>query len=330
MAQLEARQRLQYLHSRGITSASELHRISGVPLRTVYNVLHRIESGVAMEHHQVAGRPSLLSTNDKRRIAQLALTHPLLSASEIRDIAVQSGTAAVSVRTVQRQLKASGIVKMVPKNALPLTPQQKKQRLLFCQEHLHDDWSTTFFTDESPFSFHRNKSQRWSSHGVRRKVPHPKFPKTIMIWGGISMMGPSTLAIIRGSVNQYTYQQVLHDHLLPAASVYYGDHSWRLQQDNATPHTAASTREWLHQNVPIVLSWPPNSADLSPIENIWAVMKPKVEKATVENFSEFADVVEKIWNELDPFMMRNFINTMPLRMQACVDLHGDEIDLNLL
>ncbi len=80
-----------------------------------------------------------------------------MAASEIRDIAIQSSTAAVNARTVQRQLQLSGIVKMVPKNALPLTPQQKEQRLLFCQEHLHDDWSTTHFTDESPFLFYRNK-----------------------------------------------------------------------------------------------------------------------------------------------------------------------------
>ena len=327
MAQIRAREHLAFLYRRGFTSASDLHRISGAPLRTVYNVLHRIKAGVPMEHASGAGRPGHLNANDKRRITQLALRHPLKSAKWIRDRAVEAGTNVVSVRTIQRHLKAGGIIKMVPKDSLPLTPQQKVQRLLFCKEHLHDDWSTTFITDESAFYFHRHKEKRWSSRGIPRREPHPKFSRQVMIWGGISMMGPTSLAVIEGSVNQYSYQQILHEHLLPAASGYYGAENWRFQQDNAPPHKAASTREWLRNNCPVVLDWPPNSADLSPIENIWGIMKPKVEKETATNFADFSQAVVKTWNEMEPDMIRKCIDTMPLRMKLCVELNGDEIKL---
>ncbi len=59
-------------------------------------------------------------------------------------------------------------------------------------------------------------------------------------------------------------------------------------------------------------------------------MKHKVEKAKGKNPYNFTDILQNIWNKLDPVMIRNFVKTIPLRMKACIDMHGDEIDLNVL
>ncbi len=48
------------------------------------------------------------------------------------------------------------------------------------------------------------------------------------------------------------------------------------QQDNVKPHTAAITTAWLHSRRVWVLYWPACSLDLSPIENIWHVIKRKI------------------------------------------------------
>jgi transposase len=329
MARQEKRDRLLYLYNRGFTSARELSEISEVPLRTVYDILHRIQVGHTMQHRAGAGRPQLLSTVDKQRITRLALSHPLSSANEILDSAVKRGTPSVSVRTIQRQLKASQVIKLTPKHTLPLTLAQRQQRVAFCQQHLDDDWSRTVFTDESSFMFHRDRAPRWSSGGKPAKVPHSKFPKTVMIWGGISVMGKTTLAIVRGSVNQHRYQDILHEHLLPNATAYYGDF-WRLQQDNARPHTAISTMNWLEENVPAVISWPANSADLSPIENLWGLMKHRVEKASAKNWEDFVMDIQDVWDSFDSALLSRFIDSMPQRLRACIAAEGGQIDLNLL
>ncbi len=48
------------------------------------------------------------------------------------------------------------------------------------------------------------------------------------------------------------------------------------QQDNAKPHTAAITTAWLHSRRVRVLNWPACSSDLSPIKNIWCIIKWKI------------------------------------------------------
>lgn len=328
MAQEENRKRLQYLFNRGYTSGVALCEITGIPKSTVYDVLARIRAGGDMDHHPGAGRPLSLDVNNRRRLAQLALKHPLLPASAIRDRAVLRGCPSVSARTVQRSLSRSGIFKMVPKPALALTPEQKAKRVLFCDAHLMDDFSKTFITDESSFLLERHRCPRWSATQPLH-IPTSKFSRSVMIWGGISTMGPTSIAIIQGTVDQYKYQEILAEHLLGVADAYYGD-DWRLQQDNATPHVSRSTKKWLDANVPAVLAWPANSADLSPIENVWTIVKDAVEKSEPKNLNEFRDSIVSTWNKIDPELTSRLMASMPLRLKACRDLRGEEINLKLI
>ena len=53
-------------------------------------------------------------------------------------------------------------------------------------------------------------------------------------------------------------------------------HSCLFQQDNAKPHSAHVTTAWLHGKRVRALVWPACSPDLSPIENVWHIMKHKI------------------------------------------------------
>ncbi|KAI6649942.1 hypothetical protein LOD99_6306 [Oopsacas minuta] len=71
-------------------------------------------------------------------------------------------------------------------------------------------------------------------------------------------------------------------------------------QDGAPAHTAKLTQEWCKQNLPAFwqkAKWPRNSPDLNPIENLWSILKDKVEEfeqtSTVNNLVKN---LEKAWS----------------------------------
>jgi len=51
------------------------------------------------------------------------------------------------------------------------------------------------------------------------------------------------------------------------------------QQDGARAHASKATVAWLDTNIKHYIppeDWPPNSPDLSPIENVWSIMATAV------------------------------------------------------
>jgi transposase len=75
-------------------------------------------------------------------------------------------------------------------------------------------------------------------------------------------------------VNEAVYKSILEEYLLPEIRSI----EWPMifMQDNAPAHTCQLVKDFLHSVQLPVLNWPPQSPDLNPIENIWAIMKQKL------------------------------------------------------
>lgn len=106
-----------------------------------------------------------------------------------------------------------------------------------------------------------------------------KHPPSVMIWGSISASGPGPLFFVEGTMRQDQYLNILKNVFLPsiqdirdAGSCYY------FMQDNAPCHTAKTVKNFMaEENIPL-LPWPGNSPDINPIENIWRLLKIKINK----------------------------------------------------
>ncbi len=66
--------------------------------------------------------------------------------------------------------------------------------------------------------------------------------------------------------------------MLPSADqLFKEDADFIFQQDLAPAQTAKSTKSWLNDHGVGVLDWPANSPDLNPIENLWGIVKRKMQ-----------------------------------------------------
>jgi hypothetical protein len=265
-----------------------------------------------------------LSTSDKKRISNIANSNPKLSCAQIGKIAASRGSPEVHPTTVLRHLKKSGYLKLIPKKIPILTERHRKNRVEWCKKHLNTDWSKVVISDESMFQLFRHKVGMWGKK--RRNVKAPTHSPQVMVWGAISSRGATPLIFIKGSVNSQKYIKILEEALISTMDFLYPD-GYIFQQDNAPCHKSRIVKKWFKDNLVVIMDWPAMSSDLSPIENLWAIIKNKLETMERMKMSEWIKKIDEIWQEFSPTYLAKFMESMPKRLEECIASNGRTIRL---
>ena len=146
-----------------------------------------------------------------------------------------------------------------------------------------------------------------------------------MIWGCITVHGPGFMCKIDGSMDQHLYKQILTDELLKTIEWYDMDPKKVIfQHDNDPKHKAKSVQEWLNDQEFEVLKWPAQSPDLNPIENLWAILKRRLNQyeQPPRGMVELWERVQAKWDEIDKEMCMKLIESMPRRIDAVLKSKG--------
>jgi transposase len=97
-----------------------------------------------------------------------------------------------------------------------------------------------------------------------------------------------------------------------------------MQEDNAPWHTAKIVRRYLASQKVKILSWPPQSPDLSPIENLWKQIKNMIGKMRhrIKNISQMENALAKVWPTIKGETLLKLNRSMPTRLNAVLKNKG--------
>lgn len=150
--------------------------------------------------------------------------------------------------------------------------------------------------------------------------------------GAFSSQGPVTLFLFTENLNSNKYCEIIESHLFP--NVHRVGPRWRFQQDNSPVHTAGVTKQLFEDHRIRVIDWPANSPDLNPIENLWAILKQKVEKKVNIHIlkkkkistSEFQEIIRQEWDDIDRDTFLNLSRSMTNRITELIEKNGEKIN----
>jgi transposase len=233
-----------------------------------------------------------------------------------------------------------------------LTAAHKQRRITFAREHRHwtvEDWANVMFTDESPFKvFYVPNAQNDTVWGSQEEnvpsAPQMKFSPSVMVWGGMTARGLTSLHFVPNGIrlnSQYYITNILEQVVKPAferqsdngsvmqRKLFVDNDLGIFQQDGARCHTSAATTKWLDDNLPSHIKpkeWPPNSPDLSPIENLWSILSLSVYKdPEPKNVAQLKRRLQRAWRSIEVGTLQSLIQSMPDRVGAVIKQKGNTV-----
>lgn len=326
-------------------SATAISQELGVPLSTVYATLQRLR-----EHHTLhdlprSGRPRKLQAAQLRDVPQLLKRDHLRTSLDVQMYLAETYGLHVSRKTVLLRLKEMGVKAYHIKPRPLLTHKHRAARVKWCKETLailRDNpnyFDKVVFSDESTVDRvpkGNNKvrllPQDEQPHGARS---HPRALHgggSVQVWGAISRHGGLFgHGFLDGTLTARSYINMLKKNLLQPANEQFEDEEWIFQQDNASAHTSEFADEHLDRLAAefnfTVMAWPAHSPDLSPIENIWSIIKDILSRSEISpdliSLREHTEIVIEQINDPDNrWLFDRLYDSMADRMHEVIHNGG--------
>ena len=327
MPRLSQRQRIEALMmlSRG-DSVDNVSRAFNCHRNTISKLRARFQQTGTFADRPRTGRPRVTNVRLDRHFE---LTHTRRRFQSATTTARQYG---ISRDTVLRRLRHC-VRPIRPRRAYVgnvLERRHRVARLNWARLHLRwqrRQWDRIVFSDESRFnlSHHDGRVRVFRRRGERFAdacvVERNRFGGgSVMVWGGIMGNRKTDLVNVNGNLNAAQY---INQVLRPVAVPFVNQHApATFMHDNARPHTARLTQQYLNANGVNVLPWPAVSPDLNPIEHIWDLLGRKVRSRHVNNLQELQNALQIEWNNIPAHVVQRYVNSMRRRIEQVIRQTG--------
>uniref|UniRef100_A0AAZ3SMF3 Transposase n=1 Tax=Oncorhynchus tshawytscha TaxID=74940 RepID=A0AAZ3SMF3_ONCTS len=273
------------------------------PKSTIYRIIKNFKESGSVVVKKTSGCPRKSSKRQDRLLKLIQLQDRGTTSTEHAQEWQQAGVSA-SARTVRQRILEDVLVSRRAAKKPPLSRKSIGDRLIFCKRYR--DWTgVKSFSLMYPHSdclghpekklVRRRQAGRYHQSCVMSTVKHPE---TIHVWGCFSVKG------VRSKEQ-------------------FGDEQCFFQHDVAPCHKAKVITKLLgDQNIDVLGPWPGNSPDLNPIENLWSILKRRVDKQKPTNSDKLQALIMQEWATISQDVAQKLIDSMPGQIAEVLEKKG--------
>ena len=240
----------------------------------------------------------------------------------------------ISERSIRKYLIHNDLRAFRKSKKALLTTKMVKKRFEWAKKMQSKEdgfWDKVIFSDESYISLYsghpiytrRSKNSKDSFLNARNYNMAPKHPIKVMIWGCFSRKGVGMVKVVNETMKSESYIDVLKNKLIPSARQMFGDNEYIFQDDSAPCHRSKIVKKFEVENQIDVLEWPGNSPDMNPIENLWAILKQKVNSYQPKTRTELVSSIVRVWHHEIPIeLCEKLVDSMNKRISTLYQNKG--------
>lgn len=324
------------IHALRYNSGWSIRRIAtelGIPSSTVGTCIYQ----PVTPPQRPRGRAPLLTTPIRQQLVAHATASHEQRLKPLRQIALELGIN-VDNRTLTKAFDKEGYHRRVATEKPLLTPAHITNRLYWaniCKDWTQEIWNRLIWTDEASFRVGRGRvfvtrrpEEKYLSDCC---VPKYRDYSCVMVWaciGGDGSKGP-LLIWDRGdwgNFNSASYRQ----RIVPLIQSFLQEHEiFRVgigrslvMQDGASSHRAHATKQCFYERAIRLIWWPANSPDLNPIENVWRLLKQRVQSRFPCTKEELIQVIQEEWQRISFNDIQKYCINMQERCKAVIKARG--------
>ncbi len=319
------RNRILGLLDAGVSQAEAARRYN-VARSTIVRLVRRVAVTGNVADRPRTGQPRVTTRRQDVYIRQRHLRERFLNAQQTASIVIGNRGVPIHRRTVSRRLRERHIRCHRAYCGQILTGRHRHSRRDWIRTHLgRTNWRHVVFSDESRFNlFHNDKRTRvYRRRGERfadnTVIEGDRFGGgSVMVWAAINHDFRSRLVVINGNLTARRYiDEILRPELVPL--IRRRRNGLTFQQDNARPHSARVTQEFLRQERIDVLPWPSVSQDLNPIEHLWDELGRRLRgrQHAPGTRQQLEIALREEWDNIPRRTIRRLCLSMPSRLREC-------------